>query len=175
MTKIINFLGAPSAGKSFNAMSLTCALKSKGFKAEYVSEYAKDLVNENSTHKLKHQIYVFAKQLKRLEVLMDKDLDYIITDSPLILSSFYGTYYKNSSAIFEQLVLESFNQYSNINFFLTRTLEYDAKLRVQTEEESIKVHETLTSYLEAKNIQYTSLYNDKYTISKILELIEVLP
>lgn len=171
MTKVINLFGAPSAGKSYNAMALTCALKAKGYKAEYVSEYAKDLVNENSTHKLKHQIYVFAKQLKRLEVLLDKELDFIITDSPLLLGSFYGGYYKVVSNTFHQLVLESFNNYNNINFFLTRTLPYDSKLRVQSEDESLEVHSSLIEFLNEKEISYTSLHNDENTINKILDLL----
>ena len=78
--KVINLFGSSGSGKSTTALGLTYMLRLKGYKAEYVSEYAKDLVAEESTHKLRHQLYVFAKQLKRVDVLLNKDIDYIITD-----------------------------------------------------------------------------------------------
>ena len=68
-TQIINLFGASGSGKSTTAMGLTYFLRLGGHKVEYVNEYAKDLVYEESTHKLKHQLYVFAKQLKKQDVL----------------------------------------------------------------------------------------------------------
>ena len=44
MTKIINFLSGPSAGKSLMAALVYAELKSMHYKVEYVQEYAKHLV-----------------------------------------------------------------------------------------------------------------------------------
>ena len=136
MTKLINLYGAAGAGKSTTAMGITHYLKLKGYRVEYVSEYAKDLVNEGSEHKLKHQLYVFAKQLKKLSVLMDKGLDYVVTDSPLLLSYFYGNKYGNVKPYFKDMVLSHINDYETLNIFINRDIEYDDKLRIQSSTES---------------------------------------
>ena len=80
MTTIVNLLGSSGSSKSTTAMGLTYKLRLLGHKVEYVPEYAKDLIYEESEHKLKHQLYVFSKQLKRLDVLLGKGLDYVVTD-----------------------------------------------------------------------------------------------
>ena len=136
MTKLINLYGAAGAGKSTTAMGITHYLKLKGYRVEYVSEYAKDLVNEGSEHKLKHQLYVFAKQLKKLSVLMDKGLDYVVTDSPLLLSYFYGNKYGTVKPYFKDMVLSHINDYETLNIFINRDIEYDNKLRIQSSTES---------------------------------------
>lgn len=172
MTKVINFFGAPSAGKSYNAMTLTCELKRLGYKVEYISEYAKEVVAEESAHKLKHQIYIFAKQLKRMDIYINKGLDFIITDSPLILSSFYGNLYQTSTPLFQELVFENFNKFENINFYLTRSLPYDPTLRVQTEEQAEEVNCQLKTYLQSSNVSFVSLTNNKDTIPTILKYLQ---
>lgn len=136
MTVIVNLFGSAGSGKSTTALGLCYFLKLQGYKVEYVSEYAKDLVNEGSLHKLKHQLYVFSKQLKRMEVLADKDLDFIVTDSPLILSYFYGEKYGTSGPYLKEIVTSYHHTFTNFNVFLKRAFPYDPKLRVQTEEES---------------------------------------
>lgn len=136
MTIVVNLFGSAGSGKSTSAMGLAYLLKLQGYKVEYVSEYAKDLVNEGSFHKLKHQLYVFSKQLKRMAVLKDIGLDFIITDSPLLLSSFYGEKYNTSGPLLKEMVLEYHHSFSNFNIFLERVVDYDPKLRLQTQEES---------------------------------------
>lgn len=147
-TIVINLFGSAGSGKSTTAMGLTYFLRLKGYKVEYVNEYAKDLVNEGSLHKLKHQLYVFSKQLKRMEVLADKGLDFIVTDSPLILSYFYGEKYGTSGPFLKEVVTSYHNSFKNFNIFLKRVVSYDPLLRVQTEEESNEDSKQLHSFLE---------------------------
>jgi tRNA uridine 5-carbamoylmethylation protein Kti12 len=68
--KVINLFGGPSTGKSTTAAYLFYYLKNKNLNIEYVREYAKDVVYEGSYHKLQNQIYITAKQYKRM-----KDID----------------------------------------------------------------------------------------------------
>lgn len=174
MTKIINIFGASGSGKSTLAMGLTYALKLQGFKAELVTEYAKSIVLEESFKKLNFQYYVFAKQLKSIDVVLNKGLDYIVTDSPLFLSLFYGTKYNTLIPYLSDLILDQFNSMENINIFLNRAHDFDSFGRVQNEVESDEDSLVLKSMLIENNIQFlefkTSLNNSE-TLNNVLNSI----
>ena len=88
MTKVICLCGGPGVGKSTVATGLFSALKQRKVSCEYVSEYAKEVVWEGTHKLLENQIHIFAEQFRRQFRLLGK-VDYIVTDSPLILSSVY--------------------------------------------------------------------------------------
>lgn len=173
MTTIVNLLGSSGSSKSTTAMGLTYKLRLLGHKVEYVPEYAKDLVYEESEHKLKHQLYVFSKQLKRLDVLLDKGLDYIVTDSPLILGLFYSEKYKTDIPFFKELVLNSFKDQNQINFFLTRSLPFDTVGRLQSQEESDNDSLTLLNLLNTHQIKYIPLKGDNAAVNNILHFLSM--
>lgn len=85
-TKIINLFGAAGAGKSTQAMGLVTALRLAGYSAEYVAEYAKDVVYEKHLGKLEDPIIYLFKQNRRIERVLSSNFDFIVTDSPLFLS-----------------------------------------------------------------------------------------
>lgn len=59
--KVINLLGSAGSGKSTTALGLTYELKKRGHRAEYIPEYAKDLVFSKCEHLLvQNQLFVFA-------------------------------------------------------------------------------------------------------------------
>ena len=169
--KVINLFGSSGSGKSTTALGLTYHLRLLGYKAEYVSEYAKDLVVEESEHKLKHQLYVFAKQLKRVDVLLNKDIDYIITDSPTLLSYFYGEKFQVNLEGFKELVLSSFKSTPQVNVFLKRTLPFDETLRLQTQEESDQDSVDLENMLNQLGVSYSTFYSDNQTVSNIINIL----
>ena len=171
MTTIVNLLGSSGSSKSTTAMGLTYKLRLLGYKVEYVPEYAKDLVYEESEHKLKHQLYVFSKQLKRLDVLLGKGLDYVVTYSPLILSIFCVEKYNVSLSYFKELVLNSFKDQNQINFFLTRSLPFDTVGRLQSQEESDNDSLSLQNLLNTHQIKYTSLKGDNDAVNNILHFL----
>ena len=172
--KVINLFGSSGSGKSTTALGLTYMLRLKGYKAEYVSEYAKDLVAEDSTHKLRHQLYVFAKQLKRVDVLLNKGIDYIITDSPTLLSYFYGEKFQVNLEGFKELVLSSFKSTPQINIFLKRTLPFDENLRLQTQEESDQDSKDLMSMLNLLNVSFIEFPSTSSCVRDIISHIEIL-
>lgn len=152
--KVINLFGCAGAGKSTCALGVAHYLKINYLKVEYVSEYAKQLVMSESSHLLKYQDHVFTNQLFQMEILRNKDLDYIVTDSPLLLSSFYGNKYGTSTAELNQLVNMHFNNFENINYFINRTHKYDPTGRVQTEEESNADSELLLEFLQQNKVDF---------------------
>ena len=85
---VINLFGQPGAGKSTGAAYIFSQLKLRGINAELVTEFAKDKVYEETKEVFNNQIYIFGKQYFRMSRIAKK-VDVIITDSPLLLSSFY--------------------------------------------------------------------------------------
>ncbi len=131
--KVINLFAGPGAGKSTTAAGLFYTMKLRDIKCELVTEYAKDMTYEKRHTTLSDQLYMLAKQNQRIRRL-ENQVDYVITDSPLLLGLVYTTpnYYKS----FITLALEIFNSYDNINFFIERTKKYQAYGRSQTEDEA---------------------------------------
>lgn len=156
MTKIINLIGGPGTGKSTIAAELFAKMKWQGISVELVTEYAKDLVWEQRKHTFKNELYIFAKQHHRLFRLQG-EVDYIITDSPIIQSIFYNKIYGDNSEIYENFVLNEFNKFENINFWLKRTKPYVEKGRNQTQEEADAIGYALRAMLLRLKIQHEAL------------------
>lgn len=168
MTKIINLYGAPGAGKSTIAAGLFYQMKIKHYKVELAYEWIKGKVYDNSTYPFKDQIYTFAKQYKMLNQLRDK-VDYVITDSPLLLCLIYG---KNETDAFKDLIKESYNSFYNIDFFIQRNHEYEKIGRNQTEKESDDIAKEILNVLDDMDIFY-EIYNSNEAIYKITDKLNL--
>lgn len=178
MTKVINFYGGPGAGKSTLAAELFGYMKSKRLNVEYVSEFAKDLVWREAKAVLDDQLYVFAKQHHRMYILLNQ-VDYIITDSPLLLSLHYGckamTKFRTDDPysdawfnMFMNLVFYTIENYDNTHFFVDRKdRKYVQQGRYQTEDEAKQVDESIRNLLQR-------FVDDYHTISSLDEVIKHL-
>lgn len=166
MTKVINLFGAPSSGKSTIASGLFFHMKMAGINVELATEYIKSKVFEENPYPFKDQLYCFAKQHKKLRELNGK-VDYIITDSPLLMSLVYNS---TEPQLFNDLVLDYYNQYDNVNFLLKRNHSYHTEGRIQTEQEADSIGNELETYLKQYNIEYITLPSNEsmYNILHIL-------
>lgn len=152
-TIVINLFGAPSAGKSTAAAYLFYNLKLLNVNCELVTEFAKDLVWEESNG-VQNQAYVFGQQSYRMSRL-DNKVDVIITDSPLLLSVYYGKHNWNTRHHqFADMVVEDFNNYNNYNYFINRVKKYNPVGRFQNEQESDAIANDLAWLLEFYNIDF---------------------
>ena len=160
-TVVINLFGGPGAGKS------TCAME---ICSEYVQEYAKELVYENRMDLLdgsrEHQQLLFEEQKRRVNILLGK-VDFIVTDSPVILSAIYN---KELTPDFEQQVLKEFNKNRNFNIFINRGKTFESNGRIHNLDESIEIDNQLKEYLEQNQIYYGEYQHD--TISKAVNNIQ---
>jgi glycerol-3-phosphate cytidylyltransferase-like family protein len=145
MTKIINFFGSPSAGKSRNASLLFSLLKDKGVKTELIPEFAKEIVYRGDHKTLEqYQPLIFGEQLHRINRCKDS-VDFVIVDSPLLLSAVYGKKMKPS---FIQCVKDIFHEFDNINYFLKLDPEkYHNYGRTQTVSESLALEKDILELL----------------------------
>lgn len=142
-THVINFFGGPGIGKSTTAAELFVQMKRERMNVELVTEYAKDMVWEERSSIFEDQIYIFAKQNRRLKRLVGK-VEFIITDSPLLLGCVY-----NSDRDLKNLVVNTFDEYNNINFFLQRNVDnYTEVGRNETLLEAIEKDNQLKAMLK---------------------------
>ena len=152
MTKVINLFGGPGAGKSTMAAGIFFYLKNRGINCELASEYAKDKVWEESYSVLNNQIYVFGKQLHRIQRLIDK-VDVVITDAPLLFSLIYGAH---EGKEFHKLVKVVFNRFDNINFFLTRIKDFNPAGRLQTEDKAKLLDTAIRDKLKKEKVVFST-------------------
>ena len=172
---VVNLFGAPGAGKSTGAAYVFSKLKMAGVNAELVTEFAKDKVWEDSYSAFRNQTYIFGEQYFRISRLENK-VDVVVTDSPLLLSSFYN----KNDMIYEELdalVDKVFKSYVNLNVFIDRTKGYNPVGRLHTESESNKLTDDLKVFLKRHNVcctHYTGTQEgyDELT-SDILTLLRI--
>lgn len=173
--KVINFYGGPGTGKSTTAAGLFYKMKSEGYKVELVTEFAKDLVYQESFFRLKDQLMIFARQNHKLWVLKDK-VDYIIVDSPLLLSCYY--YLDNddySEKLFKELVIDTYNRYDNINIRLKRNNElhpYQQYGRTQSFDDALKIDTEVVNILNNYNVNYYEIRISEQSVDDVLDLIK---
>lgn len=149
--KVINFFGGAGAGKSTAAAGLFYEMKKRWIQAELVNEYAKELVWSGNEHMLSHQNLVFAEQEHRLNRLIGK-VDVAISDSPLLLSSYYAP--ESYPVSFKQSVFDFFSNYDNVNIFVQRSHDYVQAGRLQNEEEAAAVSDSMELFLQDNGIPY---------------------
>ena len=169
-TIIVNLFGAPGAGKSTGAAYIFSKIKMAGVNAELVTEFAKDKVWEESKEVFNNQIYIFGKQSFKISRVMNK-VDVIITDSPIILSSFYNSDETIQEEL-DALVMKTFNSYNNMNYFIERVKPYQEKGRFHTEEESAQLADEVSTLLDEKEVDYEVIAGDTegydYIVKQIL-------
>lgn len=166
---VVNFFGAPSAGKSATAMGLAGYLKRRQLNAEYVSEFAKDQVWSKSSHMLQNQNWVFANQELRLRMLRS-EVDFAVVDSPLPLSVYYAP--ESYPPSFRELCFYFYEQYQNINFFLRRSHDFSPVGRLQNEDESLAMEPTMHSFLVDQGIPFTELSADEAAPEALYALLQ---
>ena len=145
---VVNLCGAPGAGKSTGAAYIFSQLKMKGINCELITEFAKDKVWEGSRAAFENQLYLFANQYFRMTRCENK-VDVIITDSPLLLSLIYNTDKERLGDDFNNLVINLFNSYNNLNYFINRVEPYNPDGRLHTEEESDKLSTQIKSMFQS--------------------------
>lgn len=164
---VINLFGGAGAGKSTTRAGLFHLMKLQKMNCEESIEWVKQKVYEENHYIFTDQLYILAKQAKNLKQLEGK-VDYVVTDSPLLLSIVYG---KNITPAFCQVVLEEFNRYKNLNIFINRVKPYSKIGRLQTEDEAKNIDQFVLHTLTDLGIPYYIVDGDELAPSKILEIV----
>jgi hypothetical protein len=148
---VANFYGGPGIGKSTGAAQAFADLKKAGINTELVREVAKPIVWSGKTELLDDQRKIFKKQNALQEMLVGQ-VDVITTDSPILLSLYYGR--NQMTARFKNLIWKKYHSYRNINFMLQRVKPYNPAGRLQTKEQAINIDDFVEDILVANNELY---------------------
>ncbi|QYB17583.1 hypothetical protein PV-S19_0219 [Pacmanvirus S19] len=171
---VINIIGGPGAGKSCVTYLLYARLKMCGHIVEHVPEYAKKLVWAKKFSVLDNQYHVSTKQYESIKSVYDS-VEYVITDGSLLHGLYYNKFNKNNVSnveITHTKILEYYNDFNNINIYLTRgDFKYEQAGRIQTEEEAISIDTELMKILKESNISYVVIKNDQNVVDKIISYL----
>ena len=178
MSKIVNIFGGPGIGKSTIAAGVTYQLKKNHISCDQPYEFPKLLAWDENHSAIQDQLYVLANQHRGIVKSYGK-VDYIVLDSPILLSLTYRSYYKGidypSSLYgesFDKMVLDVFNQYDNINIVLQRAdgVHNDME-RYQNLEESKELDRVIEHSLIDNHIPFHSVKVGDNTVDEIIKLI----
>lgn len=169
---VVNIFGGPCCGKSTTSAGVFSQLKKRNYNVELVTEYAKDMVWEKRQAVFDNQIYIFGKQHHRLWRLKDQ-VEVAITDSPLLLSLIYNIDKSEIGKSLNDLVLNTYKSFNNLNFFLNRIGEYNTIGRNQTENEAKEIDNEIKRVLDTHEIVYTELVGHTDYISQITEIVAI--
>jgi AAA domain len=177
MKKIVCLWGGPGTGKSTTCAGIFNELKKRGYNCEMNREYIKDWVWEGRKIFDGDQVYITAKQMKKEASYIRAGLDFIITDSPLALATFYGNkhdkYEKEYGA--SKAIVRQHHQlckdygYKVDHFFLVRTKEYNPSGRMQTEEVAKQYDAEIKDFLLDYGINFKTVVCDTFVEATIID------
>lgn len=173
-TYLINFVSGPGSGKTTMAALVFAKLKLEGFVCEYVQEYAKSLVWTKDFGTLNNQYYVSKKQSDLFKRMIGH-VDFIVTDGPILNGLYYNRHNKDNTSNIEKtekLIIDSYDQFNNINIFLERgEFKYETQGRIQTEDEAIEIDTILKHMLKRFNIEFKCFSSGPKSVDSIVEFI----
>ena len=179
MSKIINIFGGPGIGKSSIAAGVTYKIKKNHISCDQPYEFPKLLAWDDNHSAIQDQLYVLANQHRGIVKSYGK-VDYIVLDSPILLSLTYRNYYKGTEypsslygESFDKMVLDTFNQYDNINIVLDRADGvHNNDERYQNLEESKELDGVIENSLIENNIPFHKIKVDDDTVDNIMKLVK---
>jgi hypothetical protein len=178
MTKIVNLMGGPGIGKSGIAAGVLYELKKRHISCDAPYEFPKVLAWDENHSAIKDQLYVIANQHRGIVKSWGK-VDYIILDSPILLSLIYKSYYKGNEypsnlykESFDKMVLDIHLQYNNLNILLKRgNGVHNEKERYQNLEQSIDLDNRIKNILDFNKLEYIEIEVNDDTVNNILKLL----
>jgi len=165
--KVVNLFGGPGVGKSVLSTSLFAHMKRMDYNVEYVSEYAKDMVWERRDNILADQLYMLAKQNRRLRRLQENGVEWAVTDGAILNGIVYA---KQPPQPLLDMISYCHGQFDNYDVLLERSksIPYQPEGRIQkTLEEAQKKDKEIADMLDeqfVKPIRFRVGYDSPATL-----------
>lgn len=175
MTKVINLFAGSGSGKSTTAALLFGNMKLRGLTAELVREYVKTWAWSGKKVEAMDQLYLLGKQTNYEKTLYGK-VDYIVTDSPVLLCGIYEEYWSHGQKTYAARAALSYLDHAkekgieHINYFINRKKPFDPRGRYETAEQAREVDKYMKNYLINKNIPFVEIdCDDRDRVNFIIE------
>lgn len=177
-THVINILGGSGIGKSTTAALLYGEMKLAGFHVELVREYIKNWMWEKRQVGKFDQVYISAQQAKA-EYNLYGEVDFIITDSPMLLASIYEEYYSPPNTIKSMVLNHMKKAEANgvifHNFVLKRHKDFDTRGRRETLEQAEEIDARIIQFLDDNDLPYNHVcLNDRKRVKYLFNFVESL-
>lgn len=159
-TYVVNLLGGSGIGKSTTAALVFGELKNRSQTTELVREFVKEWAWSGKKIGSFGQSIIYGQQLERESTLYGK-VDYIVTDSPLILCPVYQRHYNGHDSIkhtvFKDLEIAASLDVIHVNFLLKRQKPFDPRGRYESEDVAKLIDRKLEAFLLYNSIDYISV------------------
>jgi len=178
MTQVVGLIGGSGLGKSTTAAGLFYEMKLRGIHVELVREYVKSWAWTGRKVGEFDQAYLFGKQSQAEAQLYGK-VDWIVTDSPLLLAPIYEKFYLGKSLI-EPAVLAFLEKTKTAGIqhhhvVLARNKPFDTRGRYETEATARKVDDFVHQALATWKVPtVTCSVPDRERVNDILQKVGIL-
>ena len=173
MTKVINILAGSGCGKTTTAAGVFYELKKRNINCELVSEYVKTWAWQGRKIEPIDQGYILERQARSERLLYGK-VDYIVTDSPFMLSPIYEKFYNDTeytkNTVFYFLEEAKKQGVEHINFLLNRTKPFNPQGRYEDEETAKKIDVAVVEFLLYNRLGYYKVSSEDQD-DKVAEIL----
>ncbi len=156
-TFVVNVLGGSGIGKSTISAEVFAELKKQGRSTELVREFVKEWAWQGRAVGPFGQGILYGHQMERESSLYGK-VEYIITDSPLLLCPIYQLHYEGHESIKSQVLSDMGKARDlgvvHVNFLLERHKPFNPKGRYETAEQAVVIDGKVKSFLQHNNLDY---------------------
>lgn len=178
----IGLIGAPGCGKSTLAAYVFAMLKDRGIDGELVNEYIREHVNKHKrVPSITFQSVIYERQLEK-EKIIPPNLEFMVTDSPHILSYIFASLYidyndPDQVELLGDLYLKFLRQ-SRDAYDLIYVLDHnhppkmDDGVRYQTDEEMDLLKQTIPAFLDMHKMSYRYMGSDVPTKKRAKRIVK---
>ena len=165
-TILINIYGGPGAGKSTTAAGVFYELKRIGYDCGLVTEMATELVYDEAFNVINDQVYLFGEQWHRTFRMLGK-VDFIVTDSPLLLNIVYN---RQKDEDFDRFIISRIHKLESLDFFVNRSDAFSEVGRIHNLEQSKEVDKTIKELAKNNGIKLIELEQEN-SITEIVKIV----
>jgi hypothetical protein len=152
----VSFWAGPGAGKSATAEGVSHALKKRGFNVDLVQEWIKGWAYQKRVPVSFEPSLIFAQQLHLEDFLLNRGVDHVVTDSPVLMNVAYCKLYGSPGwEHLARLGLLFEEKYPAVHVFLDREgIPYEQNGRYEDYGLALERDRTIRSFMEECGLNY---------------------